>query len=61
MRGCLITGTGTGVGKTVLTAALAASLVARAQRVGVFKPVVTGTAHPTPVPVPVIRQPLMDA
>ena len=48
MRGCLITGTGTGVGKTVLTAALAASLVARAQRVGVFKPVVTGTADPTP-------------
>jgi dethiobiotin synthetase len=48
MRGSLIVGTGTGVGKTVLTASLAATLIARGRRVGVCKPVVTGTADPTP-------------
>jgi dethiobiotin synthetase len=48
VRGCLIAGTGTGVGKTVLTASLAASLRAAGRRVGAFKPVVTGTAEPTP-------------
>lgn len=39
-----ITGTDTGVGKTVVGCALAASLVARGLRVGVMKPVETGIA-----------------
>jgi dethiobiotin synthetase len=47
VRGCLIAGTGTGVGKTVLTASLAASLRAAGRSVGAFKPIVTGTAEPT--------------
>ncbi len=38
----LITGTDTGVGKTVVTCGLAATLVARGSRVGVMKPVETG-------------------
>ena len=44
MRGCFVTGTDTGAGKTVVAAALCAALVARGQRVAAFKPVVTGTA-----------------
>ncbi len=43
MRGVFVTGTDTGVGKTVLSAALAAALTARGERVHAFKPVVTGT------------------
>jgi dethiobiotin synthetase len=44
MSGLLITGTDTGVGKTVVTAALAAGLLQRQRglRVGVWKPVETG-------------------
>jgi dethiobiotin synthetase len=42
VRGCLVTATDTGVGKTVLAAALAARLAERGCRVSVFKPVVTG-------------------
>jgi dethiobiotin synthetase len=38
----VVTGTGTGVGKTVVTAALAALAVARGERVAVVKPVQTG-------------------
>jgi dethiobiotin synthetase len=38
----LVTGTDTGVGKTLVTAAVAAALAARARRVGVAKPVETG-------------------
>lgn len=41
-KGCFITGTNTGVGKTVVTAALAATLRKRGLRVGVMKPVETG-------------------
>src|SRR5450631_325272 len=41
-RGCFITGTDTGVGKTVVTAALAATLRRQGLRVGVMKPVETG-------------------
>ncbi|RAQ97729.1 dethiobiotin synthase [Thermogemmatispora tikiterensis] len=38
---CFITGTDTGVGKTIVTAALAAALVQRGLRVGVMKPAET--------------------
>jgi dethiobiotin synthetase len=48
MRGCFVTGTDTGVGKTVLAAALAAALRAQGVRVGAFKPVVTGLDEPEP-------------
>ncbi len=41
-RGVFITGTDTGVGKTLVGAALAAALRARGLRVGVMKPVETG-------------------
>ena len=42
-RGLFITGTDTGVGKTVVTAAIASLLVGLRRRVGVYKPVQTGT------------------
>lgn len=44
MRGCFITGTDTGVGKTVVTAALARHLTERGHSIGVMKPVETGVA-----------------
>ena len=43
MRGLFVTGTDTGVGKTVVAAAICAALAARDERVAAFKPVVTGT------------------
>src|SRR5919199_4387052 len=43
MRGVFITATDTGVGKTVLAAAICAALAERGDRVAAFKPVVTGT------------------
>lgn len=46
MRGCFVTGTDTGVGKTVVAAALAAALRSAGERVAVFKPVVTGIDEP---------------
>ena len=45
-RGLFVTGTDTGVGKTVVAAAVAAALRARGERVAVFKPVLTGTDEP---------------
>jgi dethiobiotin synthetase len=42
MRGLFVTGTDTGVGKTVLSAALIAAMVAAGERVRAYKPVVTG-------------------
>jgi dethiobiotin synthetase len=42
MRGLFVTGTDTGVGKTVLSAALTAAVAATGERVRAFKPVVTG-------------------
>jgi len=42
LRGLFVTGTDTGVGKTVIAAALCAGLRARGERVAAFKPVVTG-------------------
>jgi dethiobiotin synthetase len=41
-RGLFITGTGTEVGKTYVTALLARALVAQGKRVGVYKPVASG-------------------
>ncbi len=40
--GVFVTGTGTGVGKTVVAAVLAHTLAAQSQKVAVFKPAVTG-------------------
>jgi dethiobiotin synthetase len=48
VRGCFVTGTDTGVGKTVLAAAVAAALRARGVDVAAFKPVVTGLDEPEP-------------
>ena len=46
MRGLFVTGTDTGVGKSVLAAAVCATLAQRGERVAAFKPVVTGTDDP---------------
>lgn len=43
VRGCFVTGTDTGVGKTLVTGALAMILTERGYRVGVMKPIQTGT------------------
>jgi len=45
MAGLFVTGTGTGVGKTVLSAALLAAMTAAGERVRAHKPVVTGLAE----------------
>ena len=42
LRGLFVTGTDTGVGKTVVTAAIAAALRAEGLNVGVWKPVQSG-------------------
>ncbi len=42
MRGVFVTGTDTGVGKTVLAASLLAAMVQAGEPVAAFKPVVTG-------------------
>lgn len=46
LRGCFVTGTDTGAGKTVVAAAIAAALRARGERVAAWKPVVTGLEEP---------------
>lgn len=46
MRGCLVTGTDTGAGKSVVAAALCAAMVAAGRLVAAFKPVVTGLDEP---------------
>ncbi|HEV7807716.1 MAG TPA: dethiobiotin synthase [Solirubrobacteraceae bacterium] len=46
LRGCFVTGTDTGAGKTVLAAALCAAMRAVGERVAAFKPVVTGVEAP---------------
>jgi dethiobiotin synthetase len=43
VRGLFVTGTDTGVGKTVLSAALLAAMAAEGERVSAYKPVLTGT------------------
>lgn len=45
-KGIFVTGTDTGVGKTVVTAALAHSLIQSGVNVGVMKPIQTGAALP---------------
>lgn len=46
MRGLFVTGTGTGVGKTLVSAALLAAMSAAGEHVRAYKPVVTGLAEP---------------
>jgi dethiobiotin synthetase len=46
VRVIVVTGTDTGVGKTILAAAIVAALRERGSRVGAFKPVLTGTDEP---------------
>ncbi len=46
MRGLFVTGTDTGVGKTVLSGALVAALRARGVAVRPFKPIITGLEEP---------------
>jgi dethiobiotin synthetase len=46
MRGLFVTGTDTGVGKTVVAGAIVAALRARGERVAAYKPVVTGLDEP---------------
>jgi dethiobiotin synthetase len=46
VRGLFVTGTDTGVGKTVVAGAVCAALAARGRRVAAFKPVVTGLDEP---------------
>ena len=48
MPGVFVTGTDTEVGKTAVSAAIAAALLGRGLRVGAHKPVLTGEAHPAP-------------
>jgi dethiobiotin synthetase len=47
LRGVFVTGTDTGVGKSVLAAAICAGLAARRERVAALKPVVTGLDEPS--------------
>lgn len=49
MRGLFVTGTDTEVGKTVLAAAICATLAERGEKVAAFKPVVTGLEDEPPV------------
>ncbi len=46
MRGLFVTGTGTGVGKTIVSAALLAAIRAAGEQVRAYKPVVTGLTEP---------------
>jgi dethiobiotin synthetase len=46
LRGLFVTGTDTGVGKSVLAAAIRAALRERGEPVAVFKPAVTGLDDP---------------
>jgi dethiobiotin synthetase len=47
VRGLFVTGTDTGAGKTVLSAALLAAMTAAGERVHAHKPVVTGLHEPS--------------
>ncbi len=46
MRGLFVTGTGTGVGKTIVSAALLAAMRTAGEPVRAYKPVVTGLDEP---------------
>jgi dethiobiotin synthetase len=47
VRGLFVAGTGTGVGKTIVSAALLAVMRGAGERVRAYKPVVTGLAEPS--------------
>jgi dethiobiotin synthetase len=47
VRGLFVTGTGTGVGKTIVSAALLAAMRAAGESVRAYKPVLTGLSEPT--------------
>jgi dethiobiotin synthetase len=47
MRGLFVTGTGTGVGKTIVSAALLAAMREAGEPVRAYKPVVTGLSEPS--------------
>ncbi len=55
-RGLFVTGTDTGVGKTVVTCALARALRARGRAVGVMKPVETGVGPDGPADALALRR-----
>jgi dethiobiotin synthetase len=46
VRGLFVTGTDSGVGKSIVAASICAALAARGERVAAFKPVVTGLDEP---------------
>ncbi|HEV7919077.1 MAG TPA: dethiobiotin synthase [Solirubrobacterales bacterium] len=48
-NGLFVTGTGTGVGKSIVAASIIAALSASGHRVAAFKPVVTGLDEPDPM------------
>jgi dethiobiotin synthetase len=51
VRGLFVTGTDTGVGKTIVSAALLAAMAAEGEQVSAYKPVVTGIDdHSAPAP-----------
>jgi dethiobiotin synthetase len=52
LRGCFVTGTDTGVGKTVVAAAIVAALVSSGTVVRALKPVITGLDEPSQPPWP---------
>jgi dethiobiotin synthetase len=54
-RGCFVTGTDTGVGKTLVGRALVRSLRARGLDVGVLKPIETGVGHAGPLDAIALR------
>lgn len=56
MRALLVTGTDTGIGKTVVTAAIAAGAIAAGHRVAAVKPVQTGTDLPDPLDADVVAR-----
>jgi dethiobiotin synthetase len=52
VRGLFVTGTDTGVGKTILSAAIVAAMAAAGERVRAYKPVLTGTEEEPQGPWP---------
>ena len=46
-RGIFVTGTGTGVGKSILAASICAALASRGERVAAFKPAISGLDDPS--------------
>jgi dethiobiotin synthetase len=56
LAGCFVTGTDTGVGKTVVACALARGLRARGRDVGVMKPIETGVGPGGPLDALALRE-----